>query len=256
MKMEPGPKKDNTQKRGPKTFWQRNGVKLSVAAVVALGIGGAVYLVRNRNDEADGSTDKGVAQKSIGISLPTPPLPAKHIDSIYSRKDTAKQLAEKIKQEDTEREAAETTRTSKTADSEMALKLTNTNSYEDVPPENIKENDNLSGVSKNDSIKEDILLRDTVLYPQQAQKPGNVKTQDNSVEVEFWKSPVHYKGYKYFRNILTLYGVNKGDDIKLYFYDGELYMGKGGNYYKFNEEDAFNAFRIVKDRDILKHFGQ
>ena len=215
--------------------------------------------------------------------------------AIDPQKDTAKYLAEKIKHNDSQSAVNETASTAAAADSALAMSSVQSNNFENVPAEYNKDDNNSLRSEKDDSIKEDVLVRDTVLYPQvvlnedyttivenQAPKsaPMNIQSnagkavmghnlsQDkktatakpanytNGIRVEFWKSPVHYKGYKYFRNILTLYDVNKGDDIKLYTYLGELYMGKGGNYYKFTNEDAFNSFKTVKDKDILKHFGQ
>jgi len=258
--MGPDHKKQD-KKYQRQSFWKKNGVKLSIAAVFALGIGGAAYLIRSRNDDTESlKSDRDSMQKSAITQVPENPPPAKLPQNINPKKDTIKYIAEKPKPNDTQHSDKETTGTALATDTELVQGASN--NFENVPDEYTKGDGYTQNPAKNDSIKGDILMRDTIISPQIIYGEKNksqskiTKTVEFGVEVEFWRSPIHYKGYKYFRNNLQLYGVHKSDNIKFYSLDGDLYMLKGGNYYKFTEEDAFNAFRIVTDKEILKLLGQ
>ena len=50
--------------------------------------------------------------------------------------------------------------------------------------------------------------------------------------VEFWRSPINYKGYKIGKNKIVLYGIDEPDWVKLYDLEGNIYMEYGQNFFK------------------------
>ncbi len=78
----------------------------------------------------------------------------------------------------------------------------------------------------------------------------NPKSNDDNYEVEFWLSPVNYKGYKLASNKLVLFGIEEPDAVKLYFVDDRLMMKYGQNYFRLNPSDEFIAFSTIKNTDL------
>ncbi len=80
-------------------------------------------------------------------------------------------------------------------------------------------------------------------------RADNNNESDKSIEykpqqmlnVEFWKSPVNYKGYRYNTKKLIVYGM-KTSDFTLIKVKGVLYIKSAGFYYKIEENDRFNNF--------------
>jgi hypothetical protein len=78
----------------------------------------------------------------------------------------------------------------------------------------------------------------------------NPKSVDDNYEVEFWLSPVNYKGYKLASNKLVLFGIEEPDAVKLYFVEDRLMMKYGQNYFRLNPSDEFIAFSTIKNTDL------
>jgi len=76
------------------------------------------------------------------------------------------------------------------------------------------------------------------------------KSQDENYEVEFWLSPVNYKGYKLASNKLVLFGIEEPDAVKLYFVEDKLMMKYGQDYFRLNPSDEFIAFSTIKNTDL------
>ncbi len=103
------------------------------------------------------------------------------------------------------------------------------------------------------------LKRKSIILPQQNNNSRNNQSapsrqndnneSDKTIEyrpqmmlnVEFWKSPVNYKGYRYNTKKLIIYGM-KATDITLIKVKGVLYIKSAGQYYKIEENDSFNNF--------------
>jgi len=65
------------------------------------------------------------------------------------------------------------------------------------------------------------------------------------MNVEFWQSPVNYKGYKMSRQKLVLFGLDPLENLKLKLIDGFMYLKYGNKYYKFGYTDEFLPLQIV-----------
>lgn len=78
----------------------------------------------------------------------------------------------------------------------------------------------------------------------------------NSLEyrVEFWKSPVNYKGFKFIRNVIVAFGLDNAEPSKLFFWEDKFYLKHGSIVYKLFITEKFESFSRVNDESLLKQF--
>ena len=72
----------------------------------------------------------------------------------------------------------------------------------------------------------------------------------SSLKVEFWQSPINYKGYKMTKNKVVLFAINPDENIKLFHLDDDIFMKHNQNYYKLYFTDDFKQFEKVTDATI------
>lgn len=70
-------------------------------------------------------------------------------------------------------------------------------------------------------------------------------------KIEYWKSPVNYKGYKMFKNKIVLYGINPSEQIKLYKIEDDIYLRSSQNAYKLSFSNDYSAFEKINDESVL-----
>ena len=68
--------------------------------------------------------------------------------------------------------------------------------------------------------------------------------------VEFWISPINYRGYKMYRNKLVLFGMEEPDAIQLFRRDGKLYMRHLNDYFLLEPTEEFTSYQSVKDKEF------
>lgn len=78
----------------------------------------------------------------------------------------------------------------------------------------------------------------------------NSKPSVDSYDVEFWVSPVNYRGYKLLNNKLILFGIEEPDAVKLYYFDTKLMMKYGLDYFRLNPTEEFVSFSVIKNTDL------
>lgn len=76
------------------------------------------------------------------------------------------------------------------------------------------------------------------------------ETPTANYEVEFWISPINYRGYKLINNKLILFGIEEPDAVKLFRIDGDLFMRYGNDYYRLWPGTEFMAYKRVRDMDL------
>ena len=69
-------------------------------------------------------------------------------------------------------------------------------------------------------------------------------------DVEFWISPINYRGYKLIQNKLILFGIEEPDAVKLIRFDGILFMKYGNEYYRLWPGSEFMAYQKIKEVDL------
>ena len=76
------------------------------------------------------------------------------------------------------------------------------------------------------------------------------------LQVEFWKSPVNFKGYQYSNSGLKLYDISEDANLVFKELDGRLYMKTGSKYYYLEKNSAYNKFVEVKNSTLLKALNE
>ena len=86
------------------------------------------------------------------------------------------------------------------------------------------------------------------------QKVTGIKEENNSKQmfnIEFWTSPLNYKGYKMGKYKLVLYGINATDDIKIYRLDDVIYLKNSAMVYQLDYVSDFKYYERITDETIL-----
>ncbi len=69
------------------------------------------------------------------------------------------------------------------------------------------------------------------------------------MNVEFWKSPLNYKGYKLSKNNVILYGLTDTQNVSIYMIENTIYMRHASIVYKLEYSNYFKPFdHIVEDQ--------
>lgn len=102
---------------------------------------------------------------------------------------------------------------------------------------------NLSAITANTS-------KDSLL-----QKVSGVRDDKNnspaSMLVEFWVSPINYKGYKMSKNKVILFGLQEQNVMKFYKTDEGIYLKTLQGVYKLELTDEFRNLDRINDEIIL-----
>ena len=75
--------------------------------------------------------------------------------------------------------------------------------------------------------------------------PGNI------LNIEYWESPLNYKGYKMAKNKIILYGIAPDDELKLYRYDKNIYLKNNTGTYIMEYSNDFKQLEKVADESVL-----
>jgi hypothetical protein len=74
----------------------------------------------------------------------------------------------------------------------------------------------------------------------------------SSYRIEFWQSPLNFKGYKMSRGKIILYGINSTTQFKLVKWDDSYYLLSNQSVYKVSYTDDYKPFEKVMDKMVLK----
>lgn len=91
---------------------------------------------------------------------------------------------------------------------------------------------------------------DSILEKESGLKEKSLK-KNSPVVVEYWQSPINYKGYKMQKNKLILFGYPHNENIKIFAVDDNYYIKLGNSFYKADFYQDFKQFESVKDQNIL-----
>lgn len=75
-----------------------------------------------------------------------------------------------------------------------------------------------------------------------------------SMQIEFWKSPLNYKGYRLSKYNVILYGLTDTQNLKLFTLDDIFYMKHASVVYKLDYNTDFKPFERVLDEGVLNNF--
>ena len=94
---------------------------------------------------------------------------------------------------------------------------------------------------------EDIIQSDTV----PAKLAGVVSSNSNLYFVEFWKTPLNSKGYRFTKNKVMLYGFVDYINIDLYQLENSYYIKCSDQVYKLEYSSDFKPLERVVDAELL-----
>ncbi len=83
----------------------------------------------------------------------------------------------------------------------------------------------------------------------------NNKTDNEDYRIEFWKSPLNYKGYKMSTGKIILYGISPVTPVSLVSLQGNYYILVNQSAYKIDFTDDYKPFERVTDKMLLKKWG-
>jgi len=82
------------------------------------------------------------------------------------------------------------------------------------------------------------------------------KTPAQTITIQYWKSIVKYKGYRFDGSMLLLYGISQDDPISFKKYNQTLYMKHNGMFFVLISDKAFNKYKEVTDSELLKKLSE
>jgi hypothetical protein len=68
--------------------------------------------------------------------------------------------------------------------------------------------------------------------------------------VEFWVSPIHYRGYKMSKNKVVLFGIENLEDVKLYRVNNSIYMSYDNDWFPLMISYDFTPYQKLKESDL------
>lgn len=74
--------------------------------------------------------------------------------------------------------------------------------------------------------------------------------------VEFWKSPINYRGYKMGRSKIVLFGIYQADDISLVSVGSSIFLKNRDLYFKLEPSEDFCSLSQVTDKNLLVLLNQ
>jgi len=137
-------------------------------------------------------------------------------------------------------------------DSDIYTNMFNTNNGEDVKRESLilKKQIEAKPIKPTENTKVSTNL-DSLLIGGKAPK-----VEKNIYNVEFWESPLNYRGYKKNKNHLVLYGIKNVNDAQLKIISTDLYLITASNYYLIENTTEFKNLIPVSNQNIINQLKE
>ncbi len=71
------------------------------------------------------------------------------------------------------------------------------------------------------------------------------------LNIEFWCSPLNYKGYKMSKYKLVVYGIASAEGIKLYNLDEVIYLKSASFVYRLDSSGDFKPYERITDEAVI-----
>ena len=81
---------------------------------------------------------------------------------------------------------------------------------------------------------------------------GLAEESTSSLNIEFWLSPVNYRGYKWNGSTILLYGIEEPDRCVLYQRENRYLLRIGPDLFDISPCPEFQSYRSVKDPELLQ----
>jgi hypothetical protein len=93
--------------------------------------------------------------------------------------------------------------------------------------------------------------RDSVIRQLQGATP-----QNTVFRIEYWRSPLNYKGYKMIRSTIVAFGLSPEESAQIYVLNDVYYLKHGVSVFRLTESEAFLPFKREIDEELLKQLKQ
>jgi len=134
----------------------------------------------------------------------------------------------------------------------VVVDSSNTNNFEE--PITIKKEELL--VSKEISIQfidinNKVNKNDSLLAVVSGTKDESKKGSQQKILVEFWKSPINYKGYQASKNKIICFGLTEIEEVKLFNIKNNLYLKYFDSVYNIEITSDFSNYEKITDANTL-----
>lgn len=85
----------------------------------------------------------------------------------------------------------------------------------------------------------------------EGKKSADVSKPDKTIVIEYWSSPVNFKGYRYDKNVLRLYSL-KDQNAQVFIYNNQMYVRHDGNVYVIQPCPDACVYRAEPDIEIVR----
>lgn len=96
---------------------------------------------------------------------------------------------------------------------------------------------NLTNSNTNDSLAQNVSAVNSI--------------QSDSYVMEFWKTPLNSKGYRFQKNKIMLYGINDHNDLLLYQFEGRYFIKSFEVVYELESTHDFQPLVKVNNIELL-----
>ena len=77
-------------------------------------------------------------------------------------------------------------------------------------------------------------------------------SQSPEYRIEFWRSPINYRGFKFIRNAIVTFGLDPNESSRLFLLDDSIYLKHGISVFRLYTTEKFEPFSKVIDDNIIK----
>lgn len=84
-----------------------------------------------------------------------------------------------------------------------------------------------------------------------SREAGINEVPGKSLTVEFWQSPLNYRGYKLTRNRLVLFGFASEDPVSLFRLENNTYLSSNNGVFRLETTSDFRQLERVTDETVL-----
>jgi hypothetical protein len=112
------------------------------------------------------------------------------------------------------------------------------------------------------SIKEIPLSKKDIQNEAEENKVSSVLTDNNDnspskkLLIEFWKSPLNYKGYKMSEDKLIIYGIEDTELAKFIYFNNTLYLEYSDQFYRFDNSEKFRSLSRITNSSLINQLKQ
>jgi len=77
-------------------------------------------------------------------------------------------------------------------------------------------------------------------------------SQSIEYRIEFWRSPINYRGFKFVRNAIVTFGLDPNESSRLFQLEDKFYLKHGISVYRLFMTEKFEPFSKVIDENLIK----